>query len=184
MPAMRALLKAKDGWMARLLRSALCAACCASLPMAAPGVSADVLRVWEGGIGSCIPPESLVGRPWEFLGRAQRYGVYVDPSTIAYANGKVELWLLLSFSYHAPMEGEWARGSLMQRMRIDCAQRSFQLDEEHEFSLPMGGGCYLGGMGSFWSGRGMRRLHPPGWTESVLAGTPEALVASRVCATP
>jgi hypothetical protein len=127
--------------MARLLRGARRAAFCASLLAATSSVSADVLRVWEGGIGSCTPPGTLLGRPWEFPGNALRYQVYVDPSTIAYRDGEVGLWLLLSFSYRAPPEGDWTTGSLMQRMRIDCAGRSFQLDEEHEFSLPMGGGC-------------------------------------------
>jgi hypothetical protein len=167
--------------MARLLRGALHAAFCASLLAAASSGGAEMLRVWEGGVGSCTPPGSLLGRPWEFLGSALRYQVYVDPSTIAQRNGKVELWLLLSFSYHVPSEGDSTMGSLMQRMRIDCAARSFQLDEEHEFSLPMGGGCYLGGIGSFWGGRALRRRYPPGWNESILAATPEALAANRVC---
>ncbi|HEX6944708.1 MAG TPA: surface-adhesin E family protein [Casimicrobiaceae bacterium] len=151
---------------------------------AAPVAGAGVVRVRDGGVGSCVPPESLLGRPWERLGHAQRYQVYIDPSAIAASNGKVEVWLLLSFSYWNPREEDWTRGSLVQRLRIDCEWHSFQLDEEHEFSLPMGSGCYLGGMGSFWGGRGMRRRYPPGWNEDIAAGTPEALAAARVCATP
>jgi hypothetical protein len=82
-----------------------------------------------------------------------------------------------------------ARGGLDEGIadagvRIDCTQRSFQVGEEHQFSLPMGGGCYLGGMGSFWDGRALARRHPPGWNEDIVPGTPAGLAASRVCTPP
>ncbi len=169
--------------MARLLRSVMLAMGCAALLMAALAASAGTDRVREDGVVLYVPTQALPARHWTFLGYAPPYQVYVDPSAIDARDGKVELWLMLNFTYRTGGE-DWTTGSVMQRLRMDCTQRSFQVDEEHQFSLPMGGGYYLGGMGSFWGGRGLARRHPPGWNEDILPGTPAALAASRVCATP
>jgi hypothetical protein len=156
---------------------------CTALLTAAFAACAGITRVQEDGAGSYVPPGLVLARPWTLLGYAPPYQVTIDPSAIESRDGKVEVWLMLNFSYRTGEE-DWTTGSLMQRLRIDCARRSFQVDEEHEFSLPMGGGFYRGGMGSFWGGRALARRHPPGWNEDLLPGTPAALAASRVCATP